>query len=79
MHNKSLWQSITFNPNVNSESGDLDEKETMKNSKFPLDPEKLMVLTKQLLSPEAEFGSKNPDLLAEDFKFIFPIWFMKTN
>ena len=45
----------------------------MKNSKFPLDPEKLMVLTKQLLSPEAEFGSKNPDLLAEDFKFIFPI------
>ena len=45
----------------------------MKNSKFPLDPEKLMALTKQLLSPEAEFGSKNPDLLAEDFKFIFPI------
>jgi len=58
---------------VYTENGDLDETKTMKNSKFPLGPEKLMVLTKQLLSPEAEFGSKNPDLLAEDFKFIFPI------
>ena len=36
--------------------------------------EVIQILGYWLLSPEkAEFGSKNPDLLAEDFKFIFPI------
>ena len=26
-----------------------------------------------LASPEVAFGSKNPDLLAQDFQFVFPI------
>ena len=29
--------------------------------------------TYHFLSPEVKFGSKNPDVLAEDFQFIFPV------
>jgi len=70
---REITSDIVYTPKDKPEIGVLDESETLKNSKFPLEPEKLLALTKQLLSPEAEFGSKNPDLLAEDFKFIFPI------
>ena len=54
------FKDIVYTPKDKPEIGVLDESETLKNSNFPLEPEKLLALTKQLLSPEAEFGSKNP-------------------
>jgi len=70
---REIVSNLIYDPKDKPEIGILDEKETLKNSNFPLDPEKVISLTKNLLSPEAEFGSKKPELLADDFKFIFPI------
>ena len=38
---------------------------------FPQD--ELINKTLEFLSPEVHFGSKQPDVLAEDFQFIFPV------
>jgi len=70
---REINSNLVYEPKDKPEIGVLDAEESLKNSKFPLEPEKLIFLTKQLVSPEAEFGSKNPDLLAEDFQFVFPI------
>merc|ERR1711997_557915 len=70
---REIMSNLIYDPRDTPEIGILDEKETLKNSSFPLDPEKVISLTKNLLSPEAEFGSKKPELLAEDFQFIFPV------
>jgi len=55
------------------ENGVVDEKVTLSTKKFPISKEELIAKTKKLISPEAEFGSKNPDLLADDFQFVFPV------
>lgn len=53
--------------------GFVDEKLTRKRSDFPISSEDLIEKAKLLTSPEVAFGSKNPDLLAQDFQFVFPI------
>jgi len=57
----------------NKEIGDIDVKTTLSKSSYPFSPEDLIKKVKILVSPEAEFGSKNPDLLADDFQFVFPV------
>ena len=44
-----------------------------KASDFTFGPDELIAKAKTLLSEEVAFGSKKPDVLAEDFQFIFPI------
>jgi len=69
---RELINELVYEDNK-PEVGVLNENTMLKNSSFSLSPEQLIIKAKKLLSPEAEFGSKNPDLLAEDFQFIFPI------
>lgn len=70
---REINSDLVYEPKDKPEIGILNREESLKNSKFPLDPERVEFLTKQLASPDAAFGSKNPDLLADDFQFIFPI------
>jgi len=58
--------------------GVIDEKETLANSGGTKNltgysEETLIQKTYHFLSPEVLFGSKNPDVLADDFRFIFPV------
>jgi len=53
--------------------GVINEKVTLASASFNIAPVDLIAKTKELLSPEAEFGSKKPELLAEDFQFVFPV------
>jgi len=68
-------KSIRYHqPEIN---GIIDEKETLSNAfsqgftGFPQD--ELINKTLEFLSPEVHFGSKKPDVLADDFQFIFPV------
>ena len=49
----------------------------MISSKFQnitgLTEEALIAKAQNYLTPEVLFGSKNPDVLSEDFRFIFPV------
>ena len=63
----------TVYENNRPEHGVVDEKATLAKKTFPISGEDLIAKTKKLISPEVEFGSKNPDLLAEDFQFVFPV------
>merc|ERR1712038_1562035 len=51
----------------------INEKASLRNSNFALSPEKLIEKTKALLSKEAALGSLKPELLADDFQFVFPV------
>merc|ERR1712241_175039 len=51
----------------------INEKETLSQAKFPFTPEQLIEKTKILLSKEATFGAKKPELLSEDYQFVFPV------
>jgi len=51
----------------------IDEPRSLQKSSFGFSPAQLIEKTKTFVSKEVKFGSKNPDVLAEDFQFIFPI------
>lgn len=69
--------SVKFHPQretVEPVLGDfevINEGATREASNFPISPADLIAKTKKIIS--VEFGSKEPDVLAEDFQFVFPI------
>lgn len=62
-----------FYENDDPKAGVINEKATLETTPFTYSPEDLISKTKQLIAPEAELGSKKPDLLADDFQFVFPV------
>eukprot|EP00933_Yihiella_yeosuensis_P005356 TRINITY_DN109856_c0_g1_i1.p1 TRINITY_DN109856_c0_g1~~TRINITY_DN109856_c0_g1_i1.p1 ORF type:complete len:281 (-),score=61.83 TRINITY_DN109856_c0_g1_i1:38-880(-) len=61
-------------PGTDGAFGELDVAETMKQSKFPIDEEKLIAKAKEILA--SEFGTGpgcDGSCLAEDFQFVAPI------
>lgn len=76
---KAAWHEQRWeNSPVHSESGaaygELDVEATMANSKFPIRPEKLVAMAKEIIA--SEFGTKegyDGSCLAEDFQFVAPI------
>merc|ERR1711978_600414 len=46
---------------------------SLRQSEFKLSPEQLIQKTKNFVSKEVVFGSRMPEVLSEDFQFIFPI------
>jgi len=55
----------------NAKDGVLEEDATKANSPFPLDEKDLVDKCKAII--RSKFGCTQPDLLAEDFLFIFPV------
>jgi len=51
----------------------INESSSLYYSKFPISASKLIEKTKTLISKEAALGSKMPELLSEDFQFVFPV------
>ena len=49
----------------------LDTSAMIARSAFPVRPERLIERAKEVIA--ADFGVKDPDVLAENFQFIFPI------
>lgn len=49
----------------------IDEQRTLENSRFPIGQDVLIQKSKELI--ETEFGSKKPELLADNFLFVFPV------
>lgn len=56
-----------------SDDGIIDEHMSLRQSEFKLSPEQLIQKTKNFVSKEVVFGSRMPEVLSEDFQFIFPI------
>jgi len=54
-----------------SEKNILDESLMLSKSDFPIKPADLVQSCKDIV--HQQFGSKQPDLLSEDFQFIFPV------
>ncbi|CAE7344502.1 GONST5 [Symbiodinium sp. CCMP2456] len=77
--NKVAWHPPRYSntpvyASENSILGDLDVEKTMAQSKFPIPPEKLIAMAKEIMG--SEFGTKQgakADCLAEDFQFVAPI------
>ena len=59
--------------NDKPEDGIINEKATLSKKTFPISEADLIAQTKKLLSEKADFGSKMPELLSDDFQFVFPI------
>jgi len=67
---KICEQLFTTEPIV-KEKHFLDEKTMLNNSEFNIKPEELIDKCKTIV--RHQFGAENPDLLSEDFQFIFPV------
>lgn len=67
--------NLLYNGNANSSV--IDERLTLFNSlsqnKTGLSEEAMIEKTHHFISPEVNFGSKQPDVLADDFQFVFPV------
>jgi len=56
---------------VESEKNMLDERAMLANSDFPIKPADLVERCKDVI--RHQMGAKKPELLSEDFQFIFPV------
>jgi len=46
---------------------------SLKKATFPFTPEQLIEKMKAMVQEENAFGASNPELLSEDFQFVFPV------
>jgi len=65
------WIQMFSTEPVLSEKHFLDEKVMLSNSDFPIKQEDLIEKCKDVV--RHKFGAEKPELLSEDFQFIFPV------
>jgi len=65
------WIQMYSTEPVMSEENILDESLMLSRSDFPIKPADLVQRCKNIV--QQQFGAKQPDLLSEDFQFIFPV------
>jgi len=65
------WVQLYSTEPVVSEENILNESLMLSRSKFPIKPADLVQRCKNIV--HQQFGAKQPDLLSEDFQFIFPV------
>merc|ERR1712106_721879 len=65
------WIQMFSTDPVLSEKHFLDEKVMLSNSDFPIKQEDLIEKCKDVV--RHKFGAEKPELLSEDFQFIFPV------
>merc|ERR1711892_1490836 len=69
--NPKPWIQLYSTEPVLSEKHFLDEKIMLSMSDFPIKPAELVEKCKNVV--RHTFGAENPELLSEDFQFIFPV------
>jgi len=69
--NTQRFDNVPVHTEANKEV--VDEPKSLQQTVFPLSPEQLIQKTRAFTSKDIKFGSKTPEVLAEDFQFIFPI------
>jgi len=69
--NTQRFKNVPVHTEANKEV--VDEPKSLQLTEFPLSPEQLIQKTRAFTSKDIKFGSKTPEVLAEDFQFIFPI------
>jgi len=67
---KTWIQTYSTEPSY-TETHFLDEQSMLNSSDFPIKPEDLIEKCKEVI--RHEFGCVKPELVAEDFQFIFPV------
>merc|ERR1711892_739856 len=69
--NPKPWIQLYSTEPVLSEKHFLDEKIMLSKSDFPIKPAELVEKCKNVI--RHTFGAEKPELLSEDFQFIFPV------
>jgi len=69
--NRQRFTNVPVHTEANREV--VDEAKSLQQTGFPLSSDQLIKKTKAFTSKDIKFGSKRPEVLAEDFQFIFPI------
>lgn len=68
------WHKVRYSSDAvvkKDDENEMDVQATLAKSTYPIAPEKLILLAKEIT--RTEFGCDSPSLLAEDFQFVAPI------
>lgn len=72
-HRRGNGQRVHNEPVYEIPNDIIDVNASLKKTNFPFTPEELIAKMKVFCSRECAFGSKTPEMLSDDFQFVFPV------